>query len=63
MPLVDTPMTAGRGRSKLPAAEAARQLIAGVQAGRQQVYVGQARWLPVLQRWAPGLLAQAMQRG
>lgn len=63
MPLVDTPMTAGRGRSKLPAAEAARQLIDGVQAGRQQVYVGQARWLPVLQRWAPGLLAQAMQRG
>lgn len=41
MPLVDTPMTAGR----------------------PDIRVGKARWLPWLQRWAPGVLAQILQRG
>lgn len=63
MPLVDTPMTAGRGRGKLSADEAARRLIEGLLAGRQDVRIGKARWLPWLQRWAPGVLARAMQRG
>lgn len=62
MPLVDTPMTAGRGRAKLSAAEAARQLVQGLLAGEQDVYVGKARWLPWLQRWAPGVLARILQR-
>lgn len=62
MPLVDTPMTAGRGRGKLSADQAAQQLIAGVLAGRQDLHIGKARWLPVLQRWAPGVLARVMQR-
>lgn len=63
MPLVDTPMTAGRGRGKLPAAQAARQLIEGLHAGRRDIHVGKARWLPWLQRWAPGVLAHVLQRG
>ena len=63
MPLVDTPMTAGRGRRKLAPADAARQLLDGVRAGRDDVYVGPARMLPLLQRWAPGVLARVMQRG
>jgi uncharacterized oxidoreductase len=62
MPLVDTPMTAGRGRAKLSAAEAARQLIEGLLTARSAIYIGQARWLPWLQRWAPGLLARMLQR-
>ena len=62
-PLVDTPMTAGRGRRKLAPADAARQLLDGVRAGRDDVYVGPARMLPLLQRWAPGVLARVMQRG
>ena len=62
MPLVDTPMTAGRGRGKLPAAQAAHQLIEGLQAGKLDVHVGKARWLPWLQRWVPGLLARMVQR-
>lgn len=63
MPLVDTPMTAGRGHGKLSAAQAARQLMEGLRAGRPDIYVGKARWLPWLQRWAPGVLAQILQRG
>lgn len=62
MPLVDTPMTAGRGRGKLSAGEAARQLIDGLSAGKSDLYIGQARWLPSLQRWAPGVLARVLQR-
>ncbi|MBI5259385.1 MAG: SDR family NAD(P)-dependent oxidoreductase [Burkholderiales bacterium] len=63
MPLVDTPMTAGRGRGKLPAEQAARQLIAGLRAGQADIRIGKARWLPWLQRWAPGVLARILQRG
>lgn len=63
MPLVDTPMSAGRGHDKLSAAQAARQLIEGLRAGRPDIHVGKARWLPLLQRWAPGVLARVLQRG
>jgi short-subunit dehydrogenase involved in D-alanine esterification of teichoic acids len=61
LPLVDTPMTAGRGSGKLSAEHAARQIFAGLQAGQSDIWVGKARALPLLQRWAPGLLAKAMQ--
>lgn len=62
MPLVDTPMTTGRGRAKLSAEQAARRLIEGLLAGNPHIHVGKARWLPWLQRWAPGVLARIMQR-
>lgn len=63
MPLVDTPMTAGRGRRKLAPDDAARALLDGLRAGRPDLYIGQARAVPWLARWAPGLLARALQRG
>ena len=53
MPMADTPMTAGRGRNSLPAAEAARQIIAGMQTQKNRVWVGRARQLTVLMRLAP----------
>lgn len=62
MPLVDTPMTKGRGSSKLSAAQAARKLIEGLSAGRPDIRIGKARALPLMQRWAPGLLARILQR-
>ncbi len=62
MPLVDTPMTAGRGTHKLSAAKAAAELIEVLLAGRSDVRIGKARWLPWLQRWAPGVLARILQR-
>lgn len=61
MPLVDTPMTQGRGRGKLPAGQAAQALVAGLIAGRSEIHIGKARWVPALQRWAPGLLARILQ--
>lgn len=63
MPLVDTPMTAGRGSGKVSAADAARQVIEGLRAGKADIRVGKARWLPWLQRWAPGVLDRILQHG
>ena len=61
MPLVDTPMTRGRGRGKISASDAATQLLRGVAQGHAVVRVGKARALPHLQRWAPALLHRLMQ--
>lgn len=61
MPLVDTPMTQGRGRGKVSAAWAAAQLIHGVRRGHAVVRIGKARALPYLQRWSPALLDRLMQ--
>jgi short-subunit dehydrogenase involved in D-alanine esterification of teichoic acids len=62
MPLVDTPMTAGRGQGKLPAEQAARALLDGLAAGRSTVYIGKARFVPLLHRWAPAVLDRVLQR-
>lgn len=61
MPLVDTPMTRGRGRNKLPARDAARALLGGLTERRTHIYVGKAKAVPMLQRWAPAILARALQ--
>lgn len=62
LPLVDTAMTAGRGRAKLPPAVAADAILAGIAAGRPQIWVGKARLLPLLARLAPEL-GRALLRG
>jgi len=62
MPLVDTPMTAGRGRSKMSSEEAAGAVVAGLWTGPETLYVGKARLLPPLLRLAPGIAARILQR-
>lgn len=54
-PIVDTDMTRGRGQRKLPAAEAARQILDGIAAGRDEVDVGATRLLRMLMRLTPAL--------
>lgn len=53
LPLVDTPMTAGRGARKIDPQDAALAILAGVQARRPVIRVGAARALPVLHALAP----------
>ena len=55
LPLVDTPMTAGRGTGKISADAAAAAILAGITARRDIIYVGKARLLPILARLAPGI--------
>lgn len=62
LPLVDTPMTAGRGSGKLDARDAARAILAGVASGRDEIYVGKARLLKILGGIAPALPRAILKR-
>jgi short-subunit dehydrogenase involved in D-alanine esterification of teichoic acids len=53
LPLVNTPMTAGRGRMKMSPDQAAKGIIAGICARKEVIRIGSARALPVLQAFAP----------
>jgi hypothetical protein len=56
LPVVDTPMTAGRaGGRKIAPGPVAEAILAGVAQGRPVVRSGAARALPVIERLAPGL--------
>ncbi len=61
LPLVDTPMTEGRGSGKMSAAEAASQIIAGIIRKQPEVFIGKARIIPALLRFAPSLFAKKMR--
>lgn len=62
MPLVDTPMTAGRGSGKITPAAAARPIVDALWSGPSRLHVGKARLLPPLLRIAPGIAARILQR-
>lgn len=62
VPLVDTPMTAGRGTRKLSADDAAAQIQAGIARGGAVIRVGATRLLPVLLRIAPALVTMLLNR-
>lgn len=62
LPLVDTPMTAGRGRGKITAEAAAAAILRGLSRGRPVIRVGAARALPVIAALAPWL-GRRMLRG
>lgn len=55
LPLVDTPMTHGRGSDKLTPEYAARQTIGALQSDQDELFVGKARFLPLLSRIAPAI--------
>ena len=55
LPLVDTPMTKGRGTGKMDALAAANAIIDGIEDRRETIHVGKAKLLPFLSRIAPGL--------
>ncbi|MFI2209173.1 SDR family oxidoreductase [Streptomyces sp. NPDC020141] len=63
LPLVDTDMTAGRGRGKISPAEAARATVEGIRRDRTDIYVGKTRYLPALMRIAPSLGYRALRHG
>lgn len=53
LPLVDTPMTAGRGTRKISATDAAAHTLRQLAAGRDDIRVGGARAFQLLHRIAP----------
>lgn len=62
-PLVDTDMTKGRGRGKISAEACAAEIIAGMEAGRNTIYVGKAKLLRAVQGLSPSLADRIMRRG
>lgn len=62
LPLVDTPMTRGRGNNKISAVEVARAIIKGVERDKAEIYVGKARLLPLLARLCPNTIASFMKK-
>lgn len=62
-PLVDTAMTAGRGRDKLSPEACAEAILAGVRAARPEVDVGRTRLLRAIRRLSPSLAYRIMRDG
>lgn len=54
-PLVDTPMTAGRGCNKMAADDCAAAILCQLEAGRDEIRVGQAATILALHALSPGL--------
>lgn len=63
LPLVDTPMTKGRGSGKLSSQEVARQIIRGIECGTPDNDIGKARLLRAINRLSPSIAAAIMQKG
>ncbi|WP_027329786.1 SDR family oxidoreductase [Marinimicrobium agarilyticum] len=61
MPLVDTPMTEGRGKGKITAKEAASQIIKGVEKDKDDIYVGKTKLMPMMSRISPTFMASIMK--
>lgn len=63
LPIVATPMTEGRGSGKISAAEAASQIMQGIDAQKDYIRVGKTRFLPLLLRFFPSLARRIIQKG
>ncbi|MEP3051355.1 MAG: SDR family NAD(P)-dependent oxidoreductase [Erythrobacter sp.] len=61
-PAVDTPLTAGREMKKLSPAECARQLIAALEADRDEANIGMVKLLRVIESISPALVRKIMLR-
>ena len=62
LPLVDTPMTEGRGSGKLNADDVAGRILEGIERGRLDHDIGKVKLLRALQRTVPGVAARIMER-
>ncbi len=60
-PLVDTAMTQGRGKGKISPEAFAREMLAGLEAGREEILVDRTRILHALHRVSPGTVRRLMK--
>lgn len=61
MALVDTDMTRGRGTGKISPFRAAREIVTGMERGRDEVWIAKAALLPILHRLSPALVARILR--
>jgi uncharacterized oxidoreductase len=63
LPLVDTPMTAGRGRGKLSPKAAARELLEALERRTAEANIGKVKLLRLIQRVSPRLADRILRNG
>lgn len=61
LPLVDTPMTEGRGKGKLSPAAVANAIVDGVEKDKSEIFVGKTKLMPIVSRISPRLMASIMK--
>ncbi|MBD0259319.1 MAG: SDR family NAD(P)-dependent oxidoreductase, partial [Cytophagales bacterium] len=62
-PVVDTPMTAGRGRNKISPAQLVDEFVRAFANDRPEVNVGKVKMLRLLNRLWPSLADRIMKNG
>jgi len=63
LPLVDTPMTQGRGSGKLTPGHVSTAILRGIQNGTLDLDIGKAKLLRLINRISPALAHYIMQKG
>ena len=65
LPLVDTPMTAGRGQTskKMSSGAVADAIIHGIEKDRSEIRIGAAKVLPLILRISVGLGRRILRNG
>ncbi|MCB0646140.1 MAG: SDR family oxidoreductase [Saprospiraceae bacterium] len=61
--LIDTPMTAGRGRDKISPQILVKEFIHGFRRDRYEIYIGKTKILKLISRITPRLAARIMKEG
>ncbi len=61
LPLVDTDMTLGRGKGKIPSEKAAAAILSGLRAEKEEVWVAKAKFLPWLHRISPRMTERILR--
>jgi len=60
-PVVDTAMTAGRGSGKMDPGAVAEEIVHGIEKGENEIWIGKARVVRILQRLAPGVARRLLK--
>ncbi len=63
MTLVETGMTAGRGKGKISPDEAARAVLNGIERGRDEIWVGKTKLLRLIYRLSPSIAEAMLKNG
>jgi uncharacterized oxidoreductase len=63
LPLVDTAMTKGRGKRKLPVEKVAADIIRGMRSSGSNINIGKVKALRFIQRLSPSLAQRIMKAG
>ncbi|MFC1673251.1 SDR family oxidoreductase [Pseudomonadota bacterium] len=61
LPLVDTPMTEGRGSGKITAGRAASETIQAIEREQNEAHIGKAWIVPILNRISPALTKRILK--